>query len=112
MARMIQSRRVPRTVAREMSTRVVALAVVTTDEMASRLLQASRDQLRGSPPRVVNTHKAAEEVGIDPYRMEYVRAVGYLLDYEYIELCPRSPLGLYKVTSKGLEKILKGEQGR
>ena len=72
------------------------------------MLRASRDQLRGNPPRVVNTHKAAEQVEIDPYRIVYVRTVGYLLDHGYIEPHPHPQPGLYQVMRKGLEEILKG----
>ncbi len=85
----------------------MALAVGTTDEMAIRLLQATRNQLHGKRLREVQPVKVAEKAGIDPYRLEYVQAVEYLLDHGYIEPCPySSPHGLYRVTNKGLENIL------
>jgi hypothetical protein len=86
---------------------VTVLAVSTTDEMAFRLLRATRDQLHGNPLREVHTLKAAEDVGVDPYRIEYVRILGYLLDHGYLESCPYYPPGLYKVTHKGIEEILR-----
>ncbi len=82
------------------------LAVSTTDEMAIRLLQATRDQLHGNPLREVHTLKAAENAGIDPYRIEYAKAVEYLLDHGYVEPYPHYSPGLYRVTNKGLEEIL------
>ncbi len=57
----------------------------TTDEVAVRLLHATREQLHGNPTRAVRPIKVAEKAGIDPYRIEYVRVLGYLLDHEYVE---------------------------
>lgn len=78
----------------------------TTDEMAFRLLRATREQLRGNPKRAVRPIKVAEKAGIDPYRIEYVRALGYLLDHGYVETCSTYSPGLYRVTNKGLEEIM------
>lgn len=86
---------------------MVALAVGTTEEMAIRLLQATREQLHVNPVRKVQPIKAAQKAGIDPYRMEYAEAMGYLLDHGYVEpYSHHPPRGLYRVTNKGLEEIL------
>ena len=77
-----------------------------TDEMAVRLLHATREQLHGNPARTVQPIKVAEKAGIDPYRIEYARAVGYLLDHGYVEPYSAYSPGLYRVTNKGLEEIL------
>jgi hypothetical protein len=80
-----------------------------TDEMAMRLLQATREQLHGKPTREVEPFEIAEKAGINPYSREYERGVRYLLDHGYIEHYPNeavSMLGLYRVTNKGLEEIL------
>ncbi len=80
-----------------------------TDEMAMRLLQATRDQLHDKPTREVEPFEIAQKAGINPYSREYERGVRYLLDHGYIEHYPNeavSALGLYRVTNKGLEEIL------
>jgi hypothetical protein len=80
-----------------------------TDEMAMRLLQATREQLHGKPTREVEPFEIAEKAGINPYSREYERGVRYLLDHAYIEHYPNeavSALGLYRVTNKGLEEII------
>ena len=80
-----------------------------TDEMAKRLLQATRDQLHGKPTREVEPFEIAQKAGINPYSREYDAAVRCLLDHGYIEHYPNeavSTLGLYRVTSEGLEEIL------
>lgn len=71
------------------------------------LLHATREQLRHEPTRQVDPRKVAMLAGIDPYRMRYAEAVGYLLDHDYIEEYPDRPYGLYRVTNKGLEEILR-----
>jgi hypothetical protein len=79
------------------------------DEMAMRLLQATREQLHGNPTREVEPLKIAEKAGINPYSREYERGVRYLLDHGYIERYQNeagTALGLYRVTNKGLEEIL------
>jgi hypothetical protein len=79
------------------------------DEMAMRLLQATREQLHGKPTREVEPFKVAEKAGIDPYSRQYETAIRYLLDHGYIEPYPNeavSALGLYRVTNKGLEEII------
>lgn len=78
----------------------------TTDEMAFRLLHATREQLHGNLTRAVRPVKVAEKAGIDPYRIEYVRALGYLLDHKYVEPYSACSSGLYRVTNKGLAEIL------
>jgi hypothetical protein len=80
-----------------------------TDEMAMRLLQATREQLHGKPTREVEPFHVAEKAGINPYSREYDTAIRYLLDHGYMEHYPNeavSALGLYRVTNKGLEEIL------
>jgi hypothetical protein len=80
-----------------------------TDEMAMRLLQATREQLHGKPTREVKPFEIAEKAAINPYSREYDTAVRYLLDHGYIERYPNeaaTALGLYRVTNKGLEEIL------
>ena len=93
--------------------RVVGLDVdTTTDEMALRLLHATREQLHRNPARTVQPIKVAKKAGIDPYRIEYVRALGYLLDQGYMEPFSEYSPGLYRVTCKGLEEILSSKQLR
>jgi hypothetical protein len=80
-----------------------------TDEMAMRLLQATREQLHGKPTREVEPFEIAQKAGINPFSREYETAIRYLLDHGYIEHYPNeavSALGLYRVTNKGLEEIL------
>jgi hypothetical protein len=80
-----------------------------TDEMAMRLLQATREQLHGKPTREVKPIQVAEKAGINPYSREYDTAIRYLLAHSYIEPYPNeavTALGLYRVTNKGLEEIL------
>jgi hypothetical protein len=80
-----------------------------TDEMAMRLLQATRDQLHGKPTREMEPFEIAQKAGFSPYSREYDTAIRHLLDYGYIEHHPNeavTALGLYRVTNKGLEEIL------
>ena len=77
-----------------------------TEETFVGLLHATREQLRDEPTREVEPRKVAELAGIDPYRMQYAQAVGYLMDNDYIEEYPNHPYGVYRVTNKGLEEIL------
>jgi predicted transcriptional regulator len=80
-----------------------------TDEIAMRLLQATREQLHNKPTREVEPFEIAEKAGINPYSREYERAMRHLLEHGYIEHYPNeavSALGLYRVTNKGLEEIL------
>ena len=80
-----------------------------TDEMAKRLLQATRDQLHGKPTREVEPFEIAQKAGINPYSREYDAAVRCLLDHGYIENDPNqavTALGMYRVTNEGLEQIL------
>ncbi len=79
------------------------------DEMAMRLLQATREQLHGKPIREVEPFKIAKKAGVNPYSREYERGIRYLLDHGYIERYQNEAgtvLGLYRVTNKGLEDIL------
>jgi hypothetical protein len=79
------------------------------DEMAMRLLQATRNQLHDKPTREVQPFEIAQKAGINPYSREYERGVRYLLAHGYIEHYPNeavSALGVYRVTNKGLEEIL------
>jgi hypothetical protein len=79
------------------------------DEMAMRLLQATREQLHGNPTREVEPFKIAQKAGINPYSREYERGIRYLLAHGYIERYQNEAgtvLGLYRVTNKGLEEIL------
>ncbi len=79
------------------------------DEMAMRLLRATRDQLHDKPTREVEPFEIARKAGINPYSREYDTAVRYLLVHGYIEHYPNeavTPPGLYRVTNKGLEEIL------
>ena len=74
-----------------------------------RLLQATREQLHGKPTRQVEPCEVAEKAGINPYSREYETTMRYLLDHGYIEHYPNeavTALGLYRVTTKGLEEIL------
>ena len=80
-----------------------------TDEIAMRLLHATRAQLHDKPTREVEPFEIAEKAGINPFSREYETAVRYLLDHGYIEHYPNeavTALGLYRVTNKGLEEIL------
>jgi hypothetical protein len=82
---------------------------MTDDEMAMRLLHATREQLHGKPTREVVPFKVAEKAGINPYSREYETAMQYLLDHGYI--APYSSVALisrepYRITNKGLEEIL------
>jgi hypothetical protein len=80
-----------------------------TDEMAMRLLRATREQLHGKPTREVKPFKIAQKARVNPYSREYDAAIRYLLDHGYIERYPNeavTALGLYRVTNKGLEEIL------
>ncbi len=82
-----------------------------TDEMAMRLLQATREQLHGKPTREVEPFEIAEKAGINPLSAEFDTVMGYLLDHGYIEHYQNetaTALGLYRVTNKGLEEILSG----
>ncbi len=79
------------------------------DEIAMRLLQATREQLHGKPTREVEPFEIAQKAGLNPYSREYDTAVRRLLAHGYIEHYPNeavSALGLYRVTNKGLEEIL------
>jgi hypothetical protein len=79
------------------------------EDIAMRLLQATREQLHGKPTREVEPFEIAQKAGINPYSREYDSGVRYLLDHGYIEHYPNeavSALGLYRVTNKGLEEIL------
>lgn len=82
--------------------------VVVTAEIATRLLHATREQLHGKPTREVIPFEVAEMAGVNPYQREYDEAVQYLVDNSYIEPCPGSSYGLYRMTNKGLEEILSG----
>ena len=77
-----------------------------TDEMAMRLLHATREQLHGKPTRAVVPFEVAEQAGINPYQREYDTVVRYLFDHGYIEAYPNPLPGFYRVTNKGLEEIL------
>jgi hypothetical protein len=80
-----------------------------TDEMATRLLQATREQLHGKPTREVKPFAVAQKAGINPYSREYDTAIRYLLDHGHTEHYSNEAvtvLGLYRVTNKGLEEIL------
>jgi hypothetical protein len=76
------------------------------DEIAMRLLRATREQLHGQPTREVEPFEVAEKAGINPYRREYDEAVQYLIDNGYVEPYPNPSSGLYRMTNKGLEEIL------
>ncbi len=80
--------------------------ILMEEETFVGLLHATREQLHDEPTREVEPRKVAELAGIDPYRMQYAEAVGYLLDHGYIEEYPNHPHGFYRVTNKGLEEIL------
>jgi hypothetical protein len=80
-----------------------------TDEIAMRLLQATRDQLHEKPTREVEPFGIAQKAGLNSYSREYDTALRYLLARGYIEHYPNeavSALGVYRVTNKGLEEIL------
>ncbi len=79
------------------------------EDIAMRLLQATREQLHGKPTREVEPFEIAQKAGINPYSREYERGIRYLLDHGYIEHYPNeavTALGLYRVTNKGLEEII------
>jgi hypothetical protein len=81
------------------------------DEMATRLLQTTREQLHAKPTREVEPFEIAQKAGINPYSREYDTALRYLLDHGYIEHYPNkavTALGLSRVTNKGLEEIISG----
>jgi hypothetical protein len=87
----------------------MAYTVGMTDEMAKRLLHATREQLHEKPTREVQPFEIARNAGINSYSREYDIVIRYLLDHAYIEHYPNeavSALGLYRVTNKGLEEIL------
>jgi hypothetical protein len=80
-----------------------------TDEIAMRLLHATREQLHGKPTREVVPFEVAEKAGISPYSREYDEALQYLLNHGYIETYPnvaRTSQELFRITNKGLEEIL------
>jgi len=80
-----------------------------TDEIAMRLLHATREQLHGKPTREVEPFEIAQKAAINPYSREYESAIRYLLDHRYIEHYPNeavTALGLIRFTNKGLEEIL------
>ena len=79
------------------------------NEMAMRLLHATREQLHGKPTREVEPIEIAEKAAINPFSREYDTAIRYLLDRGYI--APYSSVALtsgepYRITNKGLEEIL------
>ena len=79
------------------------------EDIAMRLLQATREQLHGKPIREVEPFEIAQKARINPYSREYETAMRYLLDHGYIEHYPNeavTALGLYRVTNKGLEEII------
>ncbi len=81
-----------------------------TDEMAMRLLQAMREQLHVKPTREVKPFEIAAKAGINSYSREYDIATRHLLHHGYIERYPNvaaTALGLYRITNKGLEEILR-----
>ncbi len=80
-----------------------------TDEIAMRLLHATREQLHGKPTREVVPFEVAEKAGISPYSREYDEALQYLLNHGYIETYPNvAPTSqeLFRITNKGLEEFL------
>jgi hypothetical protein len=80
-----------------------------TNEIAMRLLHATREQLHGKPTREVVPFEVAEKAGISPYSREYDEALQYLLNHGYIETYPnvaRTSQELFRITNKGLEEIL------
>ena len=80
-----------------------------TDEMAMRLLHATRVQLHGKPTREVEPFEIAKKAAINPYSREFETTMRYLLDHGYIEHYPNeavTALGLYRVANRGLEEIL------
>jgi hypothetical protein len=80
-----------------------------TNEIAMRLLHATREQLHGKPTREVVPFEVAEKAGISPYSREYDEALQYLLNHGYIETYPNvAPTSqeLFRITNKGLEEIL------
>ena len=87
----------------------LALIVRMADEMAMRLLQATREQLHGKPTREVEPFEIAQKAAINPFSPEYDTAIRYLLDHGYIEHYPNeavTALGLYKVTTKDWKRFL------
>ena len=79
---------------------------MVTDEIAMRLLHATREQLHGKPTREIKPFEVAELVGINPYQYEYEATMRYLIDNGYVEPYPNPSYGLYRMTNKGLEEIL------
>jgi hypothetical protein len=59
-----------------------------TDEIAMRLLHATREQLHGKPTREVEPFEIAHKAAINPFSREYDTAIRYLLDHGYIEHYP------------------------
>jgi hypothetical protein len=83
--------------------------VIGSNEVAMRLLHATREQLHGKPTREVIPLEVAEIAGINPYQPEYDEAVRHLLDHGYLEPYKEpgsTSQGLYRMTNKGLEEIL------
>ncbi len=81
---------------------------MVADEIAMRLLRATREQLHSKPTRQVIPFEVAEMAGLNPYKPEYDDAVRFLLDNGYVEPYPDSSHGLYRMTNKGLEEVLNG----
>ena len=82
--------------------------VMVANEVAMRLLRATREQLHSKPTRQVVPFEVAEMAGVNPYQSEYDEAVRFLLDNGYIEQYPNASYWLYRVTNKGLEEVLSG----
>ncbi len=82
--------------------------VTVANEVAMRLLHATREQLHSKPTRQVIPFGVAEKAGVSPYQREYDEAMRFLLDNGYIEQYPNSSYWLYRVTNKGLEEVLSG----
>jgi hypothetical protein len=79
------------------------------DEMAMRLLQATREQLHDKPTREVEPFKIAQKAGINPYSREYERGIRYLLDHGYIERYQNeagTALGLCRVLIRDWKRFL------
>ena len=81
---------------------------MVANEVAMRLLRATREQLHSKPTRQVVPFEVAEMAGVNPYQSEYDEAVRFLLDNGYIEQYPNASYWLYRVTNKGLEEVLSG----
>lgn len=85
------------------------LAMNGIEDGAMRLLQATREQLHDKPTRQVEPCEVAEKAGINPYSCEYDTTMRFLVDHGYIEHYPNldlGSLGYFRVTNKGLKKIL------